>query len=117
MTESNKFICEQCTVTFQYKSKYEAHLRSKGHTGEPKKTRSDKKYDAKCKIEGCNFVGAQFTSMETHILTKHGTPQERENRFKYYCKCCDFGTMGEIIWKRHQETQKHQGRQVGVLNV
>ena len=117
MSGVKTFTCEQCSLTFPYKSKYEAHLKSKRHTGLPKKTRKDKIYDAKCKIEGCNFVAAQFTSMQTHMLTKHGTPQERKSQFKYYCSECDFGTMGEILWKRHQETKKHLAQEVGVLNI
>ena len=55
--------------------------------------------------------------MQTHMLTKHGTPEERKAQFKYYCPECDFGTMGEILWKRHQETKKHLAQEVGVLNV
>jgi len=114
MTEIKTWTCEQCEISFPYKSKYEAHLQSKRHTGLPKKTRKDKIWDPKCKQ--CNFEAAHFTSMQTHMLTKHGTPQERKTQFKYYCQQCDFGTMGEILWKRHEETQKHVAL-VGVLNV
>ncbi len=114
MTEVKNFSCDKCSITFEYKSKYEAHLQSKRHTGEPKKTRLDKIFDPKCKH--CNFIAAHFTSMQTHTLTKHGTPQERKEHFKYYCQECDIGTMGEILWKRHQETKKHVSK-VGVLNL
>ena len=114
MTE-NKFVCEQCEISFPYKSKYEAHLQSKRHTGLPKKTRKDKIYNPNCSL--CSFTSTQFTNMQVHMLTKHGTPEERKAQFKYYCTGCDFGTMGEILWLRHLETKKHLAQEVGVLNV
>ena len=118
MTEIKKFTCEQCHISFLYKSKYDTHLKSKKHTGEAKKTRLDKIFEPQCRY--CNFVAAHLTSMQTHLLTKHSTLEERQKQFKYYCKECDFGTMGEILWKRHQETKKHLtqiNKEVGVLNV
>lgn len=45
--------------------------------------------------------------MRVHILTQHSTPEERKKQFKYYCECCDFGTLGEVLYNRHLETKKH----------
>lgn len=99
------FTCDKCNISFDYKSKYETHLKSKKHTDQPRKERIDKKYDPRCKF--CDFTTSQPTNMQVHILTKHSTPDDRKTNFKFYCEKCDFGTMGEILYKRHLETNKH----------
>ena len=113
----SKFNCEKCNVSFNYKSKYEEHLISKKHKGEPRKERSDKLYGSNCK--NCMYSTENTTNMKVHILTKHSTPEERKKQFRYYCEKCDFGTFLEILFTRHSETKKHTEKslEVGVLNA
>jgi hypothetical protein len=110
-----EYNCEKCKLCFKYKSKYEEHLGSKKHKGEPRKERSDKTYNSKCQV--CRFEFNNHTNMKVHMLTKHGTPEERKEHFKYYCEHCDFGTFAEVLYTRHLETKKHLEVSVKSLNI
>ena len=43
-----------------------------------------------------------------HKLTEHGTKEEREKEFKFYCKCCDIGTFSKDIYEKHIGSYKHK---------
>jgi hypothetical protein len=43
-----------------------------------------------------------------HKLTEHGTKEEREKEFKFYCKCCDIGTFSKDIYEKHISSDKHK---------
>ena len=46
--------------------------------------------------------------MLKHILNKHSTKEERKEKFKYYCECCDFGVFVKSMMDTHLNTNKHQ---------
>jgi hypothetical protein len=88
-----------------YESHWKQHIESNKHKNGGIQTRSDKVLEPKCKF--CNFESNNLTNMTVHVLTKHSTPEQRKNDFKYYCEKCDFGTFTQILFTRHLETQKH----------
>lgn len=103
MTE---FICEICDYKCLYQSHYSQHLNSRKHQNNGKKPpRKDKILENKCK--SCDYTTRNNTCMRVHLLTNHSTKEERKEKFKYYCDVCDFGTFAEILFKRHNETKKH----------
>jgi len=112
MTE---YYCEICDYKCYYNCHLEQHMNSNKHkNGGIRKQRPDKQLDTKC--PHCPFEIKNSSNMLTHILTKHSTPEERKEKFKHYCEKCDFGTFTEILFNRHEETQKHNSK-IGVLNV
>jgi hypothetical protein len=46
--------------------------------------------------------------MLEHYLNEHGNLKEREEKFKYYCKECDFGAFSEKTMNKHKNTDKHK---------
>ena len=46
--------------------------------------------------------------MKIHKLNKHSNSNEREKEFKYYCKCCDYGSFSEDSYNKHIDTIKHK---------
>ena len=42
-----------------------------------------------------------------HKLNEHGTKEQREKEFKFYCKCCDFGSFSKDIYVKHTNSEKH----------
>ena len=48
------------------------------------------------------------TNMKQHILINHGTKEDREKEFTYYCKYCDYGTFSKPLYKTHKQTKKHK---------
>ncbi len=48
--------------------------------------------------------------MKQHKLNEHGTIEEREKEFKYYCKDCDFGTFSIDIIEKYKKTKKYLRR-------
>ena len=100
-----EFHCEKCNYTCLYESHLAQHNSSKKHNDIPRKSRSDKVLEPKCKL--CPFETKNSANMLTHILTKHSDPERRKKEFKYYCEKCDFGTFTQILFTRHQEAKKH----------
>ena len=43
-----------------------------------------------------------------HILNNHSTKEERKEKFKYYCNCCDFCVFVKSMMDNHFNTNKHQ---------
>lgn len=102
-----------CDYNTQYPSKWKQHERTKKHQNNGKKIpRSDKTFVSICKI--CNHKTENKVSMETHILTKHSTREERKTNFKYYCKYCDFGTFNKELYNKHLTTLKHEKKELNI---
>lgn len=101
----SKYNCDVCGYICNYESHWTQHINSKKHKNNGIQSRSDKVLENKCKL--CNFEAKNSSNVLVHILTKHSTPKERKEQFKYYCEKCDFGTFTEILFKRHEETKKH----------
>jgi hypothetical protein len=49
-----------------------------------------------------------MNALKQHILNEHGTLEEREKDFKYYCKLCDFGSFSKNIYENHIISDKHK---------
>jgi len=104
MEEVKKYKCEKCEFETNNKSNYNKHIKSELHLTGIKKTRSDKK-DKKCEI--CNYICSTESNLINHKLVNHSTKEEREIKYKYYCKKCDYGNNNEIIYKKHLVCKKH----------
>jgi hypothetical protein len=101
-----KHICEQCKFKCNTKARWENHIKTELHkTGERKK-RKDCKEPIKC--ERCEYKTKNNMLMKQHILNVHGTKEQREKEFKYYCKICDVGTYSIDLHNRHENTNKHK---------
>jgi hypothetical protein len=103
--DQNKFYCECCKFGCDYISQYNQHLETEKHKNNGIGIRKKKELK---KCDRCNFTTNKTTNINVHRLTKHGTPEEREKGFTYYCKKCDFGTFTKILYERHCESSKHQ---------
>ena len=47
------------------------------------------------------------TSLNSHVLNNHASKEEREKKFKYYCKICDHGTFSNTRYKEHLQSKNH----------
>ena len=104
--KENKYICEKCKFKSNVKAHWEAHIKTSLHlTGERKK-RVDIKEPFKC--EKCEYSSKNKINVKQHYLNEHGTKEEREREFKYYCKECDNGTFSIDLYNRHINTEKHK---------
>lgn len=101
-----KYYCEKCQYKCNYQSEWNEHLESKKHTGEKRKSRSDKKLEDKCKC--CNYIPKNLTNYKLHYLNNHANTEERIKEFTFYCEKCNFGCFEEILYQRHIDTKKHK---------
>jgi acetyl-CoA carboxylase beta subunit len=106
MSNKYKYQCESCGFNTNYKSKWEIHISSELHKTGKKKIRSDKICIEKC--PECDYESKINTNMRQHILINHGTKEEREKEFTYYCKYCDYGTFAKSLYQIHKRTKKHK---------
>ncbi len=106
---TQKYICETCNFSCEFESIWKQHIETKKHNNNGKIIREknicEKKIDRKC--DKCDFIGKHNVALRTHYLTKHGTKEEREKEFIYYCKDCDIGSFVEMLFDRHNKTKKH----------
>ena len=106
--ETYKHICEKCNYKCKFKSELEKHLNTELHKTGKRAKRKDYKGEEIC-IK-CDYKTKNKTTMKQHKLNEHGTIEEREKEFKYYCKDCDFGTFSIDIIEKHKKTKKHLRR-------
>ena len=104
--EDYKFKCDKCNFKCKYNSQWLKHTESGLHKDGIKKKRSDIKEPYKC--VRCIYETKNLYTYKQHILNEHGTIDEREKGFKYYCKKCDFGTFSKDIINNHNNTIKHK---------
>ncbi len=104
-----KYTCGQCKYNTNYKSQWNKHIDTEKHKTGKRKIRSDKKDPPKCTI--CNHTSTDITNLKLHILNKHSTIEEKQNKFKY----CDFGSFSKRLYDRHLKTKKHKHIQ-NILN-
>jgi hypothetical protein len=106
MSEKHKYICEKCNFKCNHESRWNQHIETELHKTGKKKTRSDKKFDGKCKH--CEFIAKNNINMQQHVLSFHSTKEERKAGFKYYCEHCDYGTFAKTFFDKHNGTSKHK---------
>ena len=107
MTENKKeYKCEQCNFECKYKAQWNIHIETELHKTGKKKKRSDTKEPLKC--EKCEYKTKNRLRLESHILNEHSTKEEREKKYRYYCKYCDTGTFTKDIMENHEKTKKHK---------
>jgi hypothetical protein len=102
----NKFICVKCDFNCDISSRWEAHIKTILHQTGQRKKRSDYKEPIKC--DKCVYETKNKMIMFQHKLNEHSTKEEREKKFKYYCKNCDYGSISKDLYEKHLETQKHK---------
>jgi hypothetical protein len=101
-----KYNCEYCKYYTDYISLWNKHIETEKHIYGKRKQRSDTKDEHKCLK--CSFHSKNFTNYRQHYLNYHGTREERERGFKYYCNICDYGTFSDAFYDKHLETYRHQ---------
>jgi len=113
MEEEYKFKCEKCNYYTKYESHWKLHINTVLHQTGRRKKRSDTKEEHKC--EKCNYKSKNIINLKQHKLNEHGTKEEREKEFKYYCEYCDIGSFSIDIMERHKNTEKHKNI-INILN-
>ena len=82
--ENIKFNCEKCGFKCRFESQWIKHIETELHKTGIKKKRSDIKEPYKC--DKCLYETKNIVVFKQHKLTEHGTKEEREKEFKFYCK-------------------------------
>ena len=108
MAEDNKakYNCAQCNFNCKFESQWKKHIDTELHKTGIKKTRSDVKDPYKCKE--CLYETKNITMFKQHTLTEHGTKEDRQAKFKYYCEFCDVGTFSKTIFENVPISQDSQ---------
>ena len=101
-----KYMCEKCNYKCNSTGQWDKHCSTTLHETGVRKKRSDTKGPYIC-IK-CNKHTINMNALKQHKLNEHGTLEEREKEFKYYCKICDFGTFSKNIYVSHGESEKHK---------
>ena len=99
-------IKKKCKYKTEIKNSYDKHLTTQLHITGKRKTRSDKKIPDKC--PHCLYTTKVNTDMQTHIISKHMTPEEQKKKFTFYCDYCKSGVLYKSQYKRHLESIKHK---------
>jgi hypothetical protein len=107
---SFRFICEKCNYKGNIPSQWEKHINTELHKTGKRKERSDKKGIFNC--SKCDYKNKNNITLKQHYLNTHGTLEEREKDFKYYCKYCNFGTFSIDLINIHNETKKHKYNEI-----
>jgi hypothetical protein len=102
----NNYICEKCNFKTNIKARWEKHIDTELHKTGIRKKRSDCKDPLKC--ESCEYETKNKTTLLKHKLNNHSTKEERSEKFKYYCKFCDYGTFSIDSFDIHNNTDKHK---------
>lgn len=103
-----KFNCDECDFHANYESLWLKHTNTELHKTGKRKSRSDKRIIHQCPKCEYKLQPQGNTNMKQHILNEHGTKEDREKGFKYYCKYCDYGTFAKPLYTRHNNTEKHK---------
>lgn len=106
MDEKSKYICEKCKFESNIKSRWNAHINTELHKTGKRKKRIDIKEPFKC--NNCEYQTKNKTLLIQHQLNAHADIKERQKKFRYYCKNCDYGTFSIDLYNRHIETDKHK---------
>lgn len=104
----NKYNCETCKYSCQYKSNWLTHIESNKHknNGIIINKKWQNKFIGNCTL--CEYKTTQEIAFKNHMLTKHSTNEEKKNNFKFYCTACNYGTFDTALWKTHCNTKKHK---------
>ena len=62
----------------------------------------------KCKALGITKCKSKNKAELIQLINNHSTKEERKDKFKYYCECCDFGVFVKSMMDTHLNTNKHQ---------
>lgn len=101
----DKYNCIKCGFKCKYESQWKKHIETELHKTGIKKKRSDIKEPNKC--NKCLYETKNIVTFRQHILTIHGTKEQREKEFKFYCKICDLGSFSKDIFENHNKSEKH----------
>ena len=58
-------------------------------------------------VNGKEYENNNKNNYLNHKLNMHSDKTERNNKFKHYCECCDFGTFCKSVMDTHNNTRKH----------
>ena len=110
MEEQYKFVCEKCNYKTNINNLMKRHkttiLHKTGIRGKRKKTGKIKIY----KCDKCSYKTINNNNYLTHVLNNHSTKKLRKEKFKYYCKRCDFGVFTESCFNKHLLSKSHNRR-------
>lgn len=102
--ENYNFYCEKCNYGTNIKLSFVKHTSTILH----KTGKKGKKTEITYTCEKCNFTTKNNKNILSHMLNNHSTKEERKEKFKYYCECCDFGVFVKSMMDTHLNTNKHQ---------
>lgn len=106
--KNQEYVCEKCHFITEYKNSYELHLQSQLHLTGRRKVRKDKKIPDKC--PHCLYTTKVKTSMDTHIIRHHMSPEEQKEKMNFYCEHCNVGTSSEAQFIRHNNAKRHKNK-------
>ena len=91
--------CESCDYKTTKPSDWKKHLICAKHlrNGQQKTTKCDK----------CNYETNEHWILKRHILTQHGTLEEKQQQ-KYYCNICDYVFFTKLYLDKHSEGKYHK---------
>ena len=102
MEKEIEYKCEQCNYTTNRKGDYTMHCKSKKHL-----TGTSKKYPDGYNCNKYNYKSINPHNYESHYLNNHGTSNERQLKFTYYCVICDCGSFSKRNYDMHMKTKHH----------
>ena len=106
--EKKEYICEKCNFKSVHCCSYKKHLTTQLHLTGKRKQRDDKIIPDKC--PHCLYTTAVNTSMQSHIIKNHMTPEEQKQKLKYYCDHCKIGYLSKVQYDRHTESKRHANK-------
>ena len=106
--KKSNYNCEQCDFHTNANSAWIKHIETELHKTGKRKTRSDKKIVNTCDKCGYKSTSNSSLNIRQHILNMHSTIEERIEKFKYYCKKCDYGCFSKPHFENHISTNKHK---------
>lgn len=101
-----KYNCDKCKYYTNNLYDWNIHINRYIHKYGIKKKRSDYKEAYKC--ENCDYKTKNKTILIQHYLNYHGNYDERSKQFKFFCKCCNYGTFAKSFIEKHNSTNKHK---------
>lgn len=93
------YKCEECNFKAITPSNFLKHLTSEKH-----KRHGEKKVN---KCDKCEYVSNSIYNYNVHVITQHGTTEEKKEKCPFYCDICDVGFFSKIFYDKHINSKNH----------
>lgn len=94
------YKCDECNFTAITPSNFLKHLTSDKH-----KRHGEKKIN---KCDKCEYVSNSIYNYNVHIVTQHGSTEEKKEKCPFYCDICDVGFFSKIFYDKHINSKNHE---------